>query len=34
MVLTPEDGDVHLVNLSVTLINNCTAQVLRDLDVL
>lgn len=25
---------VHMVNLSVALINNCTAQVFRDLDVL
>jgi hypothetical protein len=24
---------VHMVNLSVALINNCTAQVFRDLDV-
>jgi hypothetical protein len=34
MVLTPEDGDAGASgHLSVALINNCTAQVFRDLDV-
>jgi hypothetical protein len=35
MVLTPEEHDAHASGyLSVALINNCTAQVIRDLGVL